>query len=270
MTTRWQDAPQADFAVLGKPIAHSLSPMMHGAAFQVLGLEYRYVALEVEPEELAPALDFLRDKGYEGVNLTVPLKEAVMPLLDNVEDFALACGAANCIRLDDYTGINTDGPGFIETLHDLEIDERKDVLLIGSGGSAASIGLALVDIGFNLRIWSRDPNNAARLAARLGDQASVSVELDPKGVGMLVNATPASLFGESLPVLWGRCDPDAVAYDLAYGMQLKFLDDAAAHTRMCVDGLMMLMEQGALAFEWWLGLPAPRDAMLSCLLEAKL
>jgi shikimate dehydrogenase len=256
----WREAPEAGFAVLGEPIAHSWSPRMQNAALAALGLPYRYVAVRVPPGELPEALDRLEGLGYIGANVTVPHKEAALEWANVREPFAARCGAANTVRFADGACRNTDGPALASTVRDLS-PPSDSALLLGAGGAARSSALALVEAGYRLRIYNRTPERAERMVADLGVDAEVIPTPDAQGAGLIVNATSASLGGSSLAVEWPE-DRGAVAYDLMYGeTPSPFLQAAARQGLRVVDGRRMLVEQGALALEWWLERSAPREAM---------
>ena len=251
----WRDAPQAQFAVIGDPVDHSRSPAMHTAAFAVLGLPYRYVAIHVPVGEVAAALDRLKEAGYRGTNVTVPHKEEAMGWCRHVDGFCEQVQAVNTIDLRRRAGINTDANGFLATLENVPV---RAALLLGAGGSARSIARALVRDGWTVRIWNRTREKAVALARLAG--AAIIDDPDPTGASLLLNTTSASLAGEELPVLWENAPKDALAYDLAYGSS-PFLATAAARGLATKDGLPMLVEQGALSLEWWTGETAPRDVM---------
>ncbi len=261
----WRDARNGDYAVIGDPIGHSLSPVMHQAAYQTLGLELTYNAYRVPLGEVALACTHFRHLGYKGINVTVPLKEDALAASRAPDEFSRLVGAANTLRLQDMACTNTDGPGFIETLKGLGIDKGAQVLLLGAGGSARGIARALFEAGYKLCIYNRTPERAERMVRELQIEAELC-GANPSGASLIVNATSAGLLGGDLPVQWERAEPDAVAYDLVYKPEpTPFLKAASAHGLRTVDGKPLLAAQGALSLEWWLGIPAPRDAMLASL-----
>jgi shikimate dehydrogenase len=263
MSASYQEAPDADFAVIGDPVSHSLSPRMHQAAYAALGLPYRYVAIQVALGEVGAALDHLAERGYRGVNVTVPHKEEALNWARSAEGFAAKVRAANTVNLRERSCINTDAPGFLETLRPFGF-ERKSVLVLGAGGSARAIVAALVDDGWGVSIFNRTAAKAEELALSFGGTA-VSCP-DPNGASLIVNTTSASLQGEEIPCDWSQAPVGAVAYDLMYASEpTPFLRSASAHGLRMLDGLDLLVAQGALSFEWWLGIPAPRKAMKDAL-----
>ncbi|ARU40119.1 hypothetical protein CCB80_02785 [Armatimonadetes bacterium Uphvl-Ar1] len=257
----WRDAPVAEFAVLGDPVSHSLSPKMHSAAYADLDLDLNYVAIRVELSEFDQALDHLVALGYRGVNVTVPLKEVAFEWCEILEDGAWRFGAVNTIRLEDRAGMNTDVPGFLSVLRAHSVEPGSRVLVLGAGGSARAVIRGLLDEGYLVRGWNR---TRAKLNAVVeGLDVEILDDADVRGCGAVVNATSASLKGLDLPVEWSHAADGCLAFDLAYGEEMSpFLRGAMGRGLPVTDGLPMLVEQGALAFEWWLGRPAPRTAML--------
>lgn len=262
----WRDAPAADFAVIGDPIAHSLSPRMHQAAYAALGLDHRYVALRVAPGEVAAALAHLAKLGYQGVNVTVPHKGEAFETMRSIEEPARRTQAVNTVRLPDLVGTNTDGAGFLDTIEDLRLPRKFAAVILGAGGSARSVVLALAENGHDVRLYNRTKARAIELVETLGVPIEVLDHPDPTGAHLIVNATSAGLHGAELPIAWSGARSDAVAYDLVYGpQQSPFLAAAQRHGLRVVDGLPLLAAQGARSLEWWLGVTAPRQAMLECL-----
>ncbi len=259
----WREAPAADFAVIGDPVSHSLSPRMHAAAYAALGLPYRYIAIQVDRGEVAEALERLTELGFRGVNVTVPHKEEALNWAETSEPLALKVRAANTLDLGSRACINTDAPGFLDTLRDLPI-RRKTALLIGAGGSARAIATALVGDGWTLKIHNRTHVRAVELSEAVGAEA-VS-DLDLEGAFLIVNGTSASLEGTALNIDWSEAPEGAIAYDLMYAKEgTPFLNAAVARGLRTIDGLELLVAQGARSFEWWLNVPAPRAAMREAL-----
>jgi shikimate dehydrogenase len=256
----WREAPAGDFAVIGDPIEHTLSPRMHEAAFAALGESYTYRAIRVQKGDVADALLGLRDKGYKGINVTVPHKFEANEALTSASPLADRCRVINTVRLEDLYGINTDGPGFMETIEG-RVPQGSDVLLLGAGGSARAIALALAEAGYNIRVFNRTPERAVLLVRELDIQASVVDNPDPTDVQLIVNATSLSLQNETLAVPFERAAPGALAYDLVYGAT-RFLAEAASAGLATIDGKALLVAQGALSQEFWLERPAPRKAMM--------
>jgi shikimate dehydrogenase len=262
----------ARFAVIGDPVSHSLSPVMHRAGYAARGLEHTYEAIRVEAGTVAKELDRLQEQGFAGVNVTVPLKEEAMEWA-HPDDFALRVRAVNTIDLSTRLGINTDGPGFVVTLDRLlgptetqleTVGPERRVLLLGAGGSARAIAFALAEASYPLAIWNRTHARAVELAHGCGAVALETPNLD--NFDIVVNATSASMRGElPSPVLRdpGETGPEGrLAVDLFYGeAPTAFVKHFAEIGWKAVDGKELLVAQGALSFEFWLGGPAPLEAM---------
>lgn len=241
------------FAVIGNPVAHSLSPAMHSAAYRALSLEHEYVKVQIEDiaAEIGTILEF------DGVNVTVPHKETILKFCDP-DDFARRAGSANTLKRG--SGINTDGSGFLDILP----EEVETVLILGAGGTARSIALALVMAGKRVTVWNRTQERAIRLVNDLDIRAEVSSHLDLRGQEAIVNATSTGLTGDSLPIEWDQADTGAIAYEVAYGTVSTDFELAAERAGLkSVGGRELLIAQGARSFEWWLGIPAPIEAMRS-------
>lgn len=252
--------------VLGWPVAHSRSPAMHNAAFAALELrDWHYQRLPVPPEVFDETVRALPKAGFVGANVTIPHKEAALALADAATDAARAIGAANTLSFDPDGTIraaNTDAPGLIAALPQ---DPRGlSALVLGAGGSARAAAWALREAGAaRVAVWNRTPERARALASDLGvEQVS-----EPTGADVLVNCTSVGLADgrfKELPVGADSLSTYAIVVDLVYrsgGTELV----AQARQQGCsvVDGLEILVHQGALSFAIWTGLEAPIDAMRS-------
>lgn len=273
------------FGVLGDPVDHSLSPAMHNAAFARTGLPHLYLRFRVRPPELRRALRDARALGMAGLNLTVPLKETVLPLLDRLTPEADRIGAANTLVFRDggarIVGDNTDGRGFLGAIAGRVRLRGAAVTLIGAGGSARAVGVALAGAGCErIVVANRTLRRGEALADRLtalGAKASAvrlgalrtAAALD--GVALVVNATSLGLSAARLPVRHAATPRDCLFVDLVYGPRpTPFLSAARRAGRPTLDGGWMLLHQGALAFETWTGRPAPRATMAAALRRAGL
>jgi len=272
----------AIYCVLGWPVAHSRSPAMHNAAFATFGLDALYVPLAVPPERLPAALAALRALGIAGANATLPHKAALLGLLDDVEPAARAIGAVNTIVRDGarLLGVNTDADGLARSLQHAGVALfGARAIVLGTGGAARAALVGLATAGAE-RIWiaGRRPEQAAQLAAELRAHcAPCTLEpcdlsaLPPAALAacdLMVQATSATLgddanahaFAASIPLEALRAD--AVVCDLVYKpLHTALMQRASARGLRTVDGLGMLLHQGALAFERWTGRPAPLDSM---------
>ena len=254
--------------VLGWPVAHSRSPRMHNAALAQLGLkDWHYQRLPVPPEVFAETVRGLPAAGFVGANVTIPHKEAALALADEATDAARAIGAANTLTFTPETGAthaaNTDAPGFLAALAAAGTDPAGGTaLVLGAGGSARAVAYALREAGATrVAVWNRTPERALALAADLGVDAAYR----PVAADLLVNCTSVGLAdGEfkDLPLDADALGTYATVADLVYRAGGTGLV-AQARRRGCavVDGLEVLVRQGAMSFEAWTGLAAPVDAM---------
>ncbi|MBI3721212.1 MAG: YqeG family HAD IIIA-type phosphatase, partial [Fimbriimonas ginsengisoli] len=191
----WYDAPEADYAVIGDPVAHSLSPRMHVAAYRELGLDLRYLAVRVRAGSVGKALEHLRGLGYKGANVTLPHKEEAIGWLETCDDFARRVRAVNTIRLEDRYGFNTDAPGFLQTLDLLNLSSNTPALVLGAGGAARAVVAALADEGHPMRVWSRTRERAELMLEEIEVDAFVLDAPELTEAGLIVNATSATLAG---------------------------------------------------------------------------
>lgn len=242
MSQNWRDAPDnAQFAVIGDPVLHSLSPAMHAAAFSRLGLSHRYVALQVPAGEVRQALTHLESLGYIGVNVTVPHKAEALSWCNSLNEVSQRAQSVNAIRLRDRSGVSTDGAGFVSAVP----PKVKRALVLGSGGSARVVAVALDQIGVHVEVWARNENRAHEMGFPVASKPRA------KDFDLVVNATSAGLSGVALSVDW--TGSAATAYDLAYGNAAEaFLRAARDSGHSTIDGFRMLAEQGARSLEFWL------------------
>jgi shikimate dehydrogenase len=265
-------------AVLGQPISHSRSPAMHNAALAELGLadEWSYEAIEVAPDDFDVRVRAMPGEGFVGANVTVPHKLAALALGDEVSEAARAIGAANTLSFAEggIAAENTDATGILDALP--ESPEGVRALVLGAGGSARAVVWALVTKGADVTIWNRTAARAEDLAAELGaqvadEEASGSL-LPVADFGLIVNATtigmgasastPGDADLKSLPV-----DADAIGethqlVDLAYGaVETELIRAAKARGARVVDGLEVLVRQGAASLRIWTGMDPPIEAM---------
>ena len=263
--------------VLGWPIDHSLSPVIHNAAYEALGLDWVYVALPVPPGSVPEAIAGLSTLGFVGANVTMPHKEAVADALDRRSDDATLLRAVNTIAVtpDGLVGHNTDAPGFGRFLErDLGFDaDGRAVLLFGAGGAARACALALARAGAaRIVVALREPVRAAALVATL---AGLDIVVDVVGfedaanvrADLIVNATPLGAHGETLPL--PAIGASTVAVDLLYRPAATPLQtEVRAGGGIAFGGLGLLLQQAALSIELWSGQPAPLDAMSAAALAA--
>lgn len=268
--------------VIGYPVSHSLSPVMHNAAFGHLGIDAVYVAFHVAPKSVATAVAAVRDLALLGANITVPHKESILSHLDSISARARRVGAVNTIvpRRGKLLGENTDVPGFQRALEDEDVElAGRRVLLLGAGGAARAVALALRDAGVSRVVIANRTINRAQSLARDFSSKRTRMEAislpeaaalgDPEQFDLVVNSTSLGLTGGSFPdVPFERFSESTLFYDLIPRRSTPFLEAARSAQRRAVDGLGMLLHQGAVAFELWTGQPAPVDVMRRALRQA--
>jgi shikimate dehydrogenase len=244
--------------VLGFPVAHSRSPAMMNAAFAELGMDWRYVHLPIAPALFAETVRALPGSGYRGANVTIPHKLAAHDVADELTPAATAIGAVNTLSFEKPSSIlgdNTDAGGFIDALGMDPAGRRA--LVLGAGGAARAVVWALREAGAEVAIFNRTAHRAAELA----QEFSVRVAERGEPADILVNATSVGMGAEdptdSLPLA-----PAELVVDLVYGTEPTPLCRwAQAQGARVVDGLEMLVRQGARSFELWTSRPAPIDTM---------
>jgi shikimate dehydrogenase len=268
--------------IIGSPLDHTLSPAVHNAAFDYMGLNWCYVPMPVQDGYLEEAVEGLKALSFVGVNVTMPFKTTVLHLLDEVDEFAESVGAVNTILLDKgrLIGYNTDGRGFYTALvRDLGYDVRgRKVLIMGAGGASRSVTVSLALAGCaSIVIVNRSPEKGRQLAG-IVKQSAPGIEikwLSPNEnydllvaeSDLIINATPLNDFhGSVLRVPVARLNKNQVVCDLNYSIrQPPLLQEAEARGAQVMDGKGMLLYQAAAAFEIWTGLDAPVEVMRAAL-----
>ena len=251
--------------VCGWPVAHSRSPQMHNAALAAVGLhDWRYVRLPLPPELFAETVRALPAAGFRGVNVTIPHKEAALALADRASEAARAIGAANTLTFEHgrIEADNTDAPGLLAALP--EPPAGRTVLVLGAGGAGRAAAWAMKGAGAaDVAIWNRTPERAAALAHELGVRAVTT----PGRADIVVNCTsvglddPAATF-KALPIQADELGAGSLVVDMVYRVGgTRLLQAARSRGARVVDGLEILVAQGAASFERWTGLEAPREAM---------
>lgn len=258
--------------LIGWPVSHSLSPAMHNAAAEAYGLNWVYVPLPVHPDWVGTAVSGLAALGFRGANVTVPHKQAVMPLLDELEPGAEAIGAVNTIVVGEngrLTGHNTDWSGFLADLqaNDVPIASR-DCLLLGAGGSARAVAYGLAKSGARVHILARRNEQANQLVAGLRPylpQAMLTAtslsQLSEVAANtpapLIINSTPLGMTPNEANTPWPDevpFPPNAIVYDLVYNpRRTRLIQQAESAGCLAINGLGMLVQQGAKAFALWTG-----------------
>ncbi len=267
------------FGLIGSPVEHSLSPAMHNAAFEALGLNYRYVPLPVAPGQVDSAVKGLVALGFHGANVTVPHKQAALAASDCASASAQALGAANTLvieRRDDGSASvaahNTDVDGFTVALRSGGYDFAAGggSVVVGAGGAARAVVYGLLSLGEgDIVILNRTVERARTLIADLGECPAWSgrlraLPLTPETIvestseaGLLVNATTIGMWPDTAGSIWPRgvpLPPGQTVFDLVYNpLETRLLRQARASGGIVIDGLEMLVQQGALAFAMWTG-----------------
>ena len=272
--------------LIGDPIEHSVSPVMHNAAFSSLGLDYIYLPLRVARDNLAKAIDGLKVLNIRGLNVTIPHKVAVIPLLDEMEPLAEKIGAVNTIVNDKgrLKGHNTDAGGFLKTLLGRGVEPRdKKVVVLGAGGASRAISFTLVERGAEIVILNRklEMDWAVKLASSISQFSAKEVkalELNDENLSsvleaadILVNATSVGMSPNSnnSPLPAKLLKPELVVFDVVYNpLKTRLLAEAEAAGAETISGIDMLVWQGALTFELWTGAKAPIDIMKAKTIEA--
>ncbi|HDQ72407.1 MAG TPA: shikimate dehydrogenase [Chloroflexi bacterium] len=289
--------------LIGWPVAHSLSPAMHNAAFEALGLNWRYVPLPTPPGQVAAAVQGLAALGFRGANVTVPHKQAVIPALDAVAPDAQALGAINTLvvergpALDQdldldldldldrgqpavVRGHNTDAAGFVGALRDGGFDPgEKKAVVVGAGGAARAVVFGLLQAhAREIVVLNRTGERAEALVADMRQHAPDDVHLcssaltpqslveSARTADLLVNATVVGMWPHAAGTIWPTDIPipaHLTVFDLVYApLETRLLQQARAAGAHTLDGLGMLVRQGALAFEMWTGIPVPPDVLV--------
>ena len=261
--------------LIGHPVEHSFSPPMHNAAFEKLGMDYAYVAFDVEPQNLKSAIDGAKSLGIMGLNVTIPHKIEVMQYLDEIDEVAGLIGAVNTIDFKDMKGYNTDGIGAVRAIEEVTSIKDKNVVIAGAGGASRAISFYIAKYGASrLTILNRNVEKAQKLAsdvsnsgligdvkadsiseiASLLDDADILINTTPVGMHPNVNDKPIAAAGDM--------HEDLVVFDAVYNPnETGFLKEAIKAGAKPVFGIKMLLYQGAESFRIWTGADAPVDAM---------
>jgi shikimate dehydrogenase len=265
-------------AVIGDPVRHSLSPRLHNAAYRALGLDWVLVAFEIPSGDAPAAIDAARALGLIGYAVTMPHKTAIAALCDELSPDAAALRSVNTVTVlpdGKIAGDSTDGPGFLRSLAEADVDPAgRSVLLLGAGGAARAVAHSLGGAGAHVTIAARNPAAAADAAALARGTAIAWADRVERAAtaDIVVNATPLGMAKPSGEVAPGAAadvvvdadalGPEHVVVDLVYHpLETPLLRTARERGARAVSGLGMLVHQAALQVEGWTGQPAPLDAM---------
>lgn len=273
--------------IIGDPVEHSLSPVMHNAAIASLGLDYVYIPFPVRQGDLARAIAGFDAVDLQGFSITIPHKQEIIPLLAEVDSNALNIGAVNTVwrTATGWKGTNTDVLGFVSPLKSMSVDWHKiNPVILGHGGAARAAIVGLIDLGCEqVRVVGRNPDKLTKFYQSWEHAPTISSKLkihhwdDLKSLlpatDLLVNSTPVGMSPkiDASPIdadLMQRLKPKAIAYDLIYTPNpTQFLKLARDRGARVIDGLEMLVQQGVAALEIWLQQPVPADVMRNSLKE---
>ena len=272
--------------LLGSPVAHSLSPVIQNTAFEVSGLDWCYEAIETDVQGLEPAIQRMRADAWPGANVTIPLKEAVLPLLDELDPSAVEVSAVNTIVNEGgrLVGHNTDSLGFVRDLRaHWPVPAYGVAVILGAGGAARAVAAGLARQGLELLLISRSKERGEILANDIRRKHAGEVSVLPwnresfaripvQSV-LIVNATPLGMAPADQDTPWPAevpLPPGAAVYDLVYTpKETRFQQHARQSGLQSMSGGGMLLEQGALSYERWTGRRAPRRQMRAALRRAQ-
>ncbi len=263
--------------IIGDPIEHTMSPVMHNAAFKKLGVDYVYLAFRVKKEELGKAIEGMRALNIRGLNITIPHKVAVIQFLDELDPLADKIGAINTIVNSNgvLKGYNTDATSFLQALLERGIEPKeKRVVILGAGGASRAISFILADRGSNLVILNRTWDKARVCADRISgifQSEATALKLNRENLAtalseadILVNATSVGMSPNinETPVTSNLLKPSLIVFDIVYNpIKTRLQREAEVAGATVISGLDMLVWQGASAFEKWTGVKAPVNLM---------
>lgn len=264
---------------MGQPVAGNPTQFMMEKAFAAARLDWRYLTLEVSPENLAAAVSGMRAMGFRGANFTIPHKVAVLPYLDELSEAARLMGAVNCVNRvgTKLVGENTDGKGFVQSLETLTSPRDKRIVVLGAGGAARAIAVELGLSGVaELTIVNRDETRGQQLVKLLREEVHVESRFHhwendfevPEGTEVVVNATSIGLGDATarVPLSINTLDPSMIVADVIFNPPAtRLVREAADRGCQVLDGLGMLVNQGVIAFKIWTGadpdVPVMREAL---------
>ncbi len=263
--------------IIGDPIEHTLSPVMQNAAFREMGLDYIYLPFKVAEGNLSEAIDGLRALNMAGINVTIPHKVVVIPLLDDIDGLAGYIGAVNTIvdQGGSLKGYNTDASGFYQALTANKIEvSKKKIVILGAGGASRAIAFILADKGAELTILNRSLDSAQTIAERVFQALRTEIKVGKLTVknlepvldeaDILVNTTSLGMSPDltETPVPARLLKKELVVFDIIYNpLKTRLIKEAEKEGARVLNGLEMLVRQGAAAFELWTGLKAPIEVM---------
>jgi len=261
----------AIYAVLGDPISHSLSPVMHNSAFSYT--DYKGACFASKVEEIGNAITGIRALGIKGAGITIPHKVAVMEFLDEVDDMAGKIGAVNTIinRNGKITGYNFDSIGAVKAIKEKIGINNKDVAILGAGGAARAVGYGIISEGGRPTILNRTKDKGEKLAADLGSEFCALEDFKRVKCDILINTTSVGMEPNlnGMPVEKEHLNKGMIIMDIVYNpLRTRLLKAAKDMGCTTIDGVSMFVFQGAGQFELWTGKKAPTDLMRKTVLKA--
>jgi shikimate dehydrogenase len=263
--------------IIGDPIEHTLSPVMHNAAFQALSLNYIYIPFKVTKAELSRAIYGIKALNIRGLNVTIPHKVAVTAILDELDFMAADIGAVNTILNENgkLKGYNTDASGFMRALTEQGIDpEHKNAVVLGAGGASRAVCFALAEKNAGITILNRTPEKAEEIAEDISNTGIIQVKVAElnqanlekvlKEADILVNTTSIGMTPniDAASVSARLIRPEMIVYDIVYNpVHTRLLQEAEKAGARIIPGMEMLLWQGVQSFEIWTGLKAPVEIM---------
>ena len=261
----------AIYAVLGDPISHSLSPVMHNSAFSHVNYNGAYFAFRVK--EIGKAISGIRALGIKGTGITIPHKVTVMEFLDEIDDTAEKIGAVNTIinRQGKITGYNFDSIGAVKAVKEKTGINNKSVAVLGAGGAARAVGYGIISEGGRLTILNRTKERGEKLAADLGSDFCLLEDFKKVKCDILINTTSLGMAPDlnGMPVEKKHLNKRMIVMDIVYNpLRTRLLKVAQDMGCTTIDGVSMFVYQGACQFELWIGKKAPVDLMRKTVLKA--
>lgn len=275
--------------IIGYPLGHSLSPVMHKAALDYLGIDGKYSLIETKPEDLIDTIKRLKVEGYKGFNVTIPLKVWITPLLNEVDDYANLMGSVNTVIIKenkDLVGYNTDIIGFINSISDEQRKKLKSrkAAVFGVGGAARAVAVGLAAIGLGeIIFYARDTEKAAKIKDMMNlNFPDIKIRVrqftdypDLSHVSIAINTTPIGMKGDYIgisPISKRSVESlpeDAIVYDLVYNPEeTRFLQYAKEKNLTTINGIEMLVLQGAEALSVWIDKEPPVNIMREAVLKS--
>lgn len=268
--------------VIGDPVEHSLSPIMHNAAFNHLNLDYVYVAFHVKRGMAKRATEAMKTFNIRGLNVTIPHKVDILDYIDKVDETAKLIGAVNTLKLEDgkIWGFNTDGLGCVRALEEVTTLEGKNIIILGAGGASRAIAFQLVSSNIGgLHILNRTPENAKRIAEDIKNKLGTRVfaggleylKEKIKDADILINTTPVGMYPDADARPLATADilhENLIVKDLVYNPpKTRLLREAEKAGARTISGIRMLVYQGAESFKIWTGKEAPTGIMEKAILK---